>query len=116
LLSVFDAMALLTDLLNLDLSGTTEKIIAEYIWYAPPAFTTASSSSGSSVTGHGRFSVVAAGSAWVHGDRFAERSLAALILLSMLNSGGLVAEAAGFVVAQIRSVFSSILFSLLRSV
>jgi hypothetical protein len=27
-------MALLTDLLNLDLSGSTEKIIAEYIWYA----------------------------------------------------------------------------------
>jgi hypothetical protein len=28
-------MALLTDLLNLDLSDTTEKIIAEYIWYVP---------------------------------------------------------------------------------
>jgi hypothetical protein len=41
-------MALFTDLLNLDLSGTTEKIIAEYIWYAPPAFSTASSSSSSS--------------------------------------------------------------------
>jgi glutamine synthetase len=26
-------MACLTDLINLDLSDTTEKIIAEYIWY-----------------------------------------------------------------------------------
>jgi hypothetical protein len=65
-------MALLTDLLNLDLSGSTEKIIAEYIWYAPlPAFT-APPPSRSSVTGYAprpflrRRGVLAAGvgSAW----------------------------------------------------
>jgi hypothetical protein len=56
-------------------------------------------------------------SAWVHGDRVRgeeERSLAGVILL-ILNSGD-YREVAAFVVEQIRSVFSSILFSVSRSV
>lgn len=32
-LHFFKTMSLLSDLINLDLSGTTEKIIAEYIWF-----------------------------------------------------------------------------------
>lgn len=32
-ISVFVAMSLLTDLINLNLSETTDKIIAEYIWF-----------------------------------------------------------------------------------
>lgn len=37
-------MSLLSDLINLNLSDTTEKVIAEYIWWAPFTFSYSSSS------------------------------------------------------------------------